>query len=129
MTSLLGSDLFFDNLRQLTIENGDLTLISDLDCLIANLYDRLQSARGALIAHPDFGADLASFIAENPSPDFLLDIAARARIELKKDPRIDDVLSCSAEIQSDNTILIIADLKTITGNILTNLIFPLYLHA
>ncbi len=104
------TDLALDPQRQLQIKDGDLALLYDWDCLHANLTDCLLTAKGGLLYHPDFGADLPVDIGNLSTAEYLNLITTRARIEILKDPRVKEVISC-IPVETNNTILLTITLK------------------
>jgi hypothetical protein len=97
----LGTDFALDSDHNLVVEDGDLALIEGLDCLVANLLDRLLSSPGSLLHHPDFGATLQDRVGELPHEEMLAQLAAEARLQLLADPRVLSVEECRAVPASD----------------------------
>ena len=122
--NLLGTDFRLDADNNLLVADGDLVLLDGLDTLHANLLDRLRSAPGALLHHPDFGAGLQDALGETLSRESLDQLAAEAGHQLEQDPRVRRVTRCRATPDQDQ-LLLEADIELITGQTLDNLVFPL----
>jgi len=148
----LGTDLALDADNNLIIENGDFALVTGVDCLVANLIDRLRCSPGALLHHPDFGGGLQDHVGTTPSPDDLLQLAAEAKAQVLEEPRVAEVLSIEVcRVASVSGVWVVPEsetqpgpnepwltgawdsagalglqisIKTVTGRTLNNLVFP-----
>ena len=80
---------------------GDLKIDSRDDLQRVTFYDNLQQAirlrletpKGTLALHPDYGCKLHTLLGAVPTPDLLLIAKAFVRDALLQEPRIEKVLS------------------------------------
>jgi hypothetical protein len=128
MEYCLGTDLALDSDGDLAIKDGDLDIVSGLDCLKANLSDRVFADNNELLLHPDFGAGLLAKVSLPLSPDNITTLTNELNHELLAEPRIAEVLSIESE-QVGRFLYITASIRTIDNQIIGNLIFPFELEA
>lgn len=128
MRYYLGSDLALDENANLIVKDGDLDIVTDTDCLIANLIDRILCDEGELVLHPEFGAGLAAKVSQPMTPEKLDSLIIELRHEILEDPRVERVLSLE-ETQTDRFLYIHAAIETIDHQLISNLIFPFELEA
>jgi len=127
MRYYLGTDLKLDEANDLAIADGDIDIISDLDCSIANLTDRILCDEGELVLHPDFGAGLTAKVSQPMTPEKLDSLIIELRHELLQDPRVEQVISLE-DTQLDRYLYIHATIETIDHQIISNLVFPFELE-
>ncbi len=120
----LGTDLALDANGDLLVRNGDLDVIRGLECLQANLLDRMTTPEGDLLLHPRFGAGLPDRVSQPLSDQLLAFLKAEVKRQLQKDPRVEQVLS--VEVQTvERKVVITAEVKHIGAQVPGNLVFPL----
>uniref|UniRef100_A0A7C6EBT5 IraD/Gp25-like domain-containing protein n=1 Tax=candidate division WOR-3 bacterium TaxID=2052148 RepID=A0A7C6EBT5_UNCW3 len=127
MKYYLGTDLALDSNGDLALDQGDIALVSGMDCLIANLTDRILCDKGELILHPEFGAGLAAKVSQPITSEKLNSLIIELRHELLQDPRVEQVISLE-DTQIDRYLYIRATIETIDHQIIQNLIFPFELE-
>jgi hypothetical protein len=128
MEYYLGTDLALDSDGDIAIKDGDLDIVSGLDCLKTNLADRIFADNNELLLHPDFGASLLANVSLPLSPDNITTLTNEITHELLAEPRIAEVLSVESE-NIGRFIYITAKVRTIDNQIIDNLIFPFELEA
>ena len=98
-------------------------LLSDHDSLRQSLGHRVISSKGDLLMHPEYGAGLPDEIGVPMSPDANQELCNKLKHVLLDEPRVAEVLSVTS-VASSSVLTLTASVKTITGDILENLIFP-----
>ena len=128
MDYYLGTDLKLTEDGDLAIKDGDLDIVSDIDCVKANLKDRIFADKSELILHPEFGAGLLAKVSLPLTPDNISSIVNELKHELLAEPRVSAVLNMS-EQTTDRFLFITAKIRTIDNQIVDNLIFPFEIEA
>ena len=123
MRYFLGTTVAFDSDGDLAVENGRVKLLSDQDSLRQALAHRVMSSKGDLLMHPEYGAGLPDEIGVPMSPDANQELCNKLKHVLLDEPRVAEVLSVTS-VASSSVLTLTASVKTITGDILENLIFP-----
>jgi phage baseplate assembly protein W len=119
----LGTTVAFDSDGDLAVENGRVKLLSDHDSLRQALGHRVISSKGDLLMHPEYGAGLPDEIGVPMSPDANQELCNKLKHILLSEPRVAEVLSVTS-VASSSVLTLTASVKTITGDIISNLIFP-----
>ncbi len=119
----LGTDIALDENGDILVKNGDISIISDIDCLQANLLDRLLSVKGDLILHPDWGADLEKYVSQPLSARLKSILLAEVKFQILDDPRVKEILALDVE-EMDRGLKITAKVITQGGQVIGNLVFP-----
>jgi phage baseplate assembly protein W len=123
----LGSDIGLNSEGELAVENGDIGIVAGLDGLSGNLLDRVFSGIGELIMHPDFGAGLMDKVSLPLSQDRIDDTVVTVKHELLKDPRVAEVTYINGTAEG-RMFYVSAGIKTVTGQVIGNLVFPFELE-
>jgi len=119
----LGTDLALDDDGDMTVKDGDIDIVEGVDCLAANLLDRILSSEGELLLHSEFGAGLPDKISLPINQESKDALAVEVKHEILKDPRVEEVTSI--EVIDEGRILYIrASLTTADGQVVGNLVFP-----
>lgn len=110
---ILGTDLAFDDSGDLTISNGDLAVVSGFPNLQQALQNRLETEKGELVYHPDYGNGLLAYLGTING--FPLVVFANKEITrtLLADPRVYSVSSISTQANGD--------VLSVTANINVNI--------
>ena len=98
--NLFGTDLHLTEDGDFTVSpDGDLEIVSGLDCLRANLLDRLNKSAGSIPLHPEWGLDLLM----GSLPDHIIARAGPLRIveNLYQDPGVRSVEVKELSLQAD----------------------------
>jgi hypothetical protein len=128
MDYFLGTDFKLTEDGDIAIKDGDIDILSGSDCLVANLNDRILADKGELILHPEFGAGLLAKVSTPMNDEKVNALVVELRHELLAEPRIAEVLSIE-ETLLDRYLYLHATIKTITNQIIGNLVFPFELEA
>ncbi|HUV32829.1 MAG TPA: hypothetical protein VMW31_04585 [Devosiaceae bacterium] len=123
MRYFLGTTVAYDEDGDWAVENGRLKLLSEADSLRQALGHRVVTSAGDLLMHPEYGAGLPDEVGVPMSPDNVQELCNKLRHVLLAEPRVAEVLSVTSQ-QSSRTLTITASVRTITGDVISNLIFP-----
>lgn len=107
---------------------GDLAILEGTACLRANLLDRLLTAKGELVLHPEFGGEMEEKVSLPSSTDRINRIRDEVKFQLLAEPRVKAVESLEIE-QAGRLLRVTAKVETIDGQIAGNLVFPLEMEA
>lgn len=89
---------------------GDLVVVAGLDNLKQAVRHRLETERGDLIFHPQYGSLVRRLIGSVNGPTAGLLAAGYAKAAVLADPRISSVLSSTAEVVGDViTVTVVAE--------------------
>lgn len=123
MRYFLGTTVAFDSSGDFLVANGRVALLSDSDSLRQALGHRVMTSPGDLLMHPEYGAGLADEVGMPMTPDSILELCNKLKHVLLSEPRVAEVLSVTSRT-SARTLTLTASVKTITGDVIQNLIFP-----
>jgi len=85
----LGKDILFEEEGDLVVSaTGDLETVSDMDCLMQDLRDRLEIMPGDLYAHPGWGCRIRQLIGALSTPLNRALAVRYLRLALIDEPRI-----------------------------------------
>lgn len=73
------------------IDETGTNLVEEGECLAQDLAHRLETPRGSVEWLPDYGYDLRQFLNRGLTRRDLLEISVETKIELEKDPRVNQV--------------------------------------
>jgi hypothetical protein len=125
----LGSDLDVGTDGDLVVDaTGDLAIIEGTACLRANLLDRLLTARGELVLHPEFGGDLEGKVSLPEATDRINRIRDEVRYQLLAEPRVKAV-EVGEVVQAGRLFRIPVRVTAIDGQVVGNLVFPLEMEG
>lgn len=100
---------------ELTVnENGDFNIFDGLANLRQALVHRVITERGELMFHPEYGCLVRTLIGVVNGPTAAVLAAKYVQSTLQADPRIKQVLDCTAVV-TGNTISVVANVLPITG--------------
>ncbi|MGB3341334.1 MAG: hypothetical protein WBB37_07630 [bacterium] len=119
----LGTDLAINDDGDMMVKDGDIDIVEGIDCLAANLLDRMLSSKGELLLHSEFGAGLPDKISLPISQEGKDSLAVEVKHEILKDPRVEQVTSIEV-IDEGRIIYIRVNLTTTAGQVVGNLVFP-----
>lgn len=104
-TNYLGRDIYYGPLNQPMIPwQGDFATISGYSNLSLSLGRRLQTTKGTLIFHPQFGSRIPPEIGHIATPKAVGHIGAFAASALKSDPRVNKVQSLQVTVGENYSI-------------------------
>lgn len=99
---------------QLQITDGDFSVVSGVANLRQALLHRMDTDRGDLVMHPEYGSRIRQLIGAANGPTAGQLAAAYARAVVASDPRVQRVSSATAEVSGDSIrVTVIAE--PITG--------------
>jgi len=128
MRYFLGTTVAYDADGDWAVENGQLKLLSEADSLRQALGHRVITSKGDLLMHPEYGAGLPDEVGVPMSPDSVQELCNKLKHQLLSDPRVAEVLSVQPSAfslqPSSRTLTLTASVRTITGDVISNLIFP-----
>jgi len=84
----LGTDILVVNRDFSVLPTGDVETCSGTACLVQDLVHRLDTPRGGLWMHPDYGLDLYRFLHLEGLAVHVLDFQHSVQAEVEKDPRV-----------------------------------------
>lgn len=117
--SVLGTDAQLGAYGELlTTDGGDFAVVSGSANLSQALSNRLDTERGDLGFHPEYGNDVRRLIGRVNGPTRGLIGAQVTRAAVVLDPRVVRALSASAQVQGD-AINISVGVQVVTGRALT----------
>lgn len=93
---------------------GDLAIFNGHANLRQALVHRVITERGELIFHPEYGCLVRSLIGVVNGPTAAVLAAKYVQATLADDPRVRQVISCTATVSGD-TISVVAEVLPITG--------------
>ena len=119
----LGADIAITEDGDIAVRDGDIDIVKGVECLQANLLDRLTSVKGDLILHPNWGADLEKYVSQPLSARLKSILLAEVKFQILDDPRVKEILALDVE-EMDRGLKITAKVITQGGQVIGNLVFP-----
>lgn len=123
MRYFLGTTVAYDADGDWAVENGRLKLLSEADSLRQALGHRVVTSRGDLLMHPEYGAGLPDEVGVPMGPDSIQELCNKLKHVLLAEPRVAEVTDVTSR-KDARTLYILASVRTITGDVISNLIFP-----
>lgn len=103
-SAVFGTDIKLDK-GQLSTANGDFDVVSGRDNLKQALANRVETQRGDLLMHQNYGSLHPRLIGAVNGPTSGLLAAQYVRAAVQADPRVQSVLSATATITEDVTAI------------------------
>lgn len=113
LAHIYGVDVGVNDQKQLTVTEGDLTLVSGRFNLVQALKHRIETEKGELFFYPQFGCDLQKWIGHKALPFYGFLASIDVRQTVLRDPRIQSILDFNGEIDGDKLLL---DMTVLTRN-------------
>ena len=123
MRYFLGTTVAYDADGDWAVENGQLKLLSEADSLRQALGHRVITSKGDLLMHPEYGAGLPDEVGVPMSPDSIQELCNKLKHVLLAEPRVAEVTDVTSR-KDTRKLYILASVRTITGDVISNLIFP-----
>lgn len=111
--AVFGTDIKLNN-GQLATANGDFDVVSGRENLRQALGNRVETERGDLLMHQDYGSLHPRLIGAVNGPTSGLLAAQYVRAAVQADPRVKSVISATATITADVTEIEV-EVQPITG--------------
>lgn len=115
-SQLLGVDLSLANGEFDVDINGDLALVSGIDCLYQDLMHRLGTEYGSVPYHPTYGSRFNTVVGNKSNKHWLDKATVELTRTFKSDPRVSDVKDVQVLLINDQ-IHIKCTVVTINGSI------------
>lgn len=113
---VFGTDILLDR-GQLVVIDGDLSLAEGLDNLHQALEHRIDTDRGELLFHQDYGSLVRSVVGTVNGPTAALLASEYAKSAVLADDRIQQVTQAAAEVVGD-TIRVSVEAQPIVGRVI-----------
>jgi len=127
----LGRDIMLTSLNDISIgTNDDFAIIFYENNLKQAIIDRLRTAQGELTLHPNYGSRLHELLGANSTDDTLVWARMFTREALLQEPRIEKILSVTAEYKEESmgeVIEISISVQPIQDLDKLNMVFSLFL--
>lgn len=111
---VFGVDIKLGPSGQIMTDGADFAVVSGRDNLVQALENRVETERGDLIYHPDYGCDVRRIVGVVNGPTASLLAAQYAKSAIEADPRISSVTKSSAQVIGDE-INVTAVAETVAG--------------
>lgn len=102
--AVFGTDIKLSN-GQLATANGDFDIVSGRDNLKQALGNRIETERGDLLMHQDYGSLHPRLVGAVNGPTAGLLAAQYVKAAVQADPRVQSVISATATITADVTAI------------------------
>lgn len=102
--AVFGTDIKLSN-GQLATANGDFDMVSGRDNLKQALGNRIETERGDLLMHQDYGSLHPRLVGAVNGPTSGLLAAQYVKAAVQADPRVQSVISATATITADVTAI------------------------
>lgn len=103
--AVFGTDMKLINNGQLAVANGDFDVVSGRDNLKQALGNRVETPRGGLLMHQDYGSLHPRLIGSVNGPTSGLLAAKYVEAAVQADSRVQSVISATATITGDVTAI------------------------
>lgn len=113
---VFGTDILLDR-GQLVVVDGDLSVAEGLDNLHQALTHRIDTDRGELLFHQDYGSLVRSVVGTVNGPTAALLASEYAKSTVLADDRIQQVTQATAEVVGD-TIRVSVEAQPIVGKVI-----------
>ena len=129
----LGRDIALDSTDDLKISaSDDYQLITFEDNLRQAMLNRLRTAVGELKLNPNYGSKLHELLGTNPTDETLILARAHVRETLLQEPRIEEIISITAQFRDlsiKNEIDINVTVQPIKDLAELNMVFRLFFEG
>lgn len=112
--AVFGIDVELSNRGEIITDGRDFSLVAGRANMKQAIRNRVESDRGDLIYHPEYGSDVRRLIGVVNGPTKRLIGASASKSSVEQDPRIDRVTNASAEVAGD-VISITVEANTVAG--------------
>lgn len=101
---LFGTDLAVDDDGNLVaLPTGDVELVRGRACLVQSLWLRVNTPRGGLLGHPEYGCDLIAFVQGDDTPETRAAAEQEVESAIEGDPRVASVRASTVSL-GDGTV-------------------------
>lgn len=108
---------------QILVEGGDFAVVSGAANLVQSVKNRVQTERGELIYHPEYGSNVRRMIGVVNGPTAGLLASQYAKSAVQSDPRINRVTNASASVDGD-VVSVTVEAEAIAGRIIEITVAP-----
>lgn len=102
---------------EIMVDGGDLAVVSGTKNLVQAIKCRVETERGELIYHPEYGSNIRRMVGVVNGPTAALLAGQYAKSAVQADPRINTVTNATAEVSGDSVSVTI-EAEAIAGRII-----------